>query len=318
MSDTRIVAVLSGSFAKTSRQPVEHLEANGFAVDFRPSADPGNEEKVAELIGDAPAAIVTAQDRIGEIVFERCRNLRVVAIHGVGCDAADIAGAAKHGIMVRTCPGNHESVADLTWLLILAASRNLLHASAAVRAGEWQPSAHVGVEVLGKTIGIVGFGRIGRAVARRAVGFENKVLVYDPFVSELEPVDGLHMRTASFEELLTESDIVTLHLPLMDDTRQMMDADAIGKMKDSAIFVNTARGGLVDEAALRQALDSGKIRMAGLDTFAAEPPADSPLPGMEQVIPTPHMGAQTVDANVRTGMLAAEMVVEKLRSSNRT
>ena len=164
------VAVLSKSFAKASTQPVALLEKAGIEVLQRPNDDPGNEARVAELIGDCHGAIVSAQDQIGSLVFERCAQLRVIADHAVGFDRIDMEGAKARGIVVKTCPGNYESVADLAWLFILATSRKLLPAVQSVKDGQWSPPAFSGTEVLGKSIGIIGYGQIGKAVIKRAQG----------------------------------------------------------------------------------------------------------------------------------------------------
>lgn len=308
-----LVAVLSRSFAKASPRPIDYLESHGFRVTFRLDHDPADEVSVAESIEEADAAIVAAQDTISSLVFDRCPHLKVIVDHAVGYDKLDIEGARARGIAVATCPGNHESVADLTWLLILATSRQFLSASASVRDGKWQPNAFVGLEVFQKTLGIIGYGRIGKAVARRAIGFENRVLIYDPFVTQVTPILTLTPEKVPLNALLTESDIITLHVPLDEHTAHMIDREAIAMMKDGVILINTARGGLVDEQALYEALNTGKVRMAGLDSFAQEPPVDSPLIGVERVIPTPHMGAQTYDANLRMGMMAADFIVQTLK-----
>jgi D-3-phosphoglycerate dehydrogenase len=311
------VAVLSKSFAKSTYAPVKYLEEHSFEVIFRRNDQPLNEEKVAECIADADAAIISAQDVIGNTVFEKCRNLKVLADHGIGCDNIDLDGANARGIKICTCPANFESVADLTWLLILAASRDLLNASASVRQGKWEPSRFIGIEVLEKTIGIVGYGRIGKAVAQRAMGFHNQILVFDPYISAIKSVNHLKIKNVQFEDLLRESDIITLHLPLVNETKKLLDRGAFTKMKDRVILINTSRGGLIDEDDLYEALKSGKIRIAGLDVFALEPPINNKLLELPNVIATPHMGAQTADANLKMGMLAAEFIAEQLKQHSR-
>jgi D-3-phosphoglycerate dehydrogenase len=305
------LVVLARSFARASSKPLEYLEKNGITVEIRRNNDVNNEERVAELIGNADAAIV-GSDKIGDIVFEKCANLKVISKHGVGLDSIDLEAAKKRGIAVLNTPGaNHESVADLTWLLILAASRNLISASLSMKQKDWK-YAYLGNEVYRKTIGIIGYGRIGKAVARRAIGFENTILVYDPKIEFIEQVDGLNLRKVSLETLLKESDIITLHAPLTSETEGMIGEKALKMVKPGIIIINTSRGELIDEKALYDALISGRVKMAALDVFSQEPPEDSPLLSLKNVIPTPHIGTHTVETNLRMGMMAAENVVKAL------
>ncbi len=306
------VAVLSKSFAKASDKPVEMLTRAGIEVLRRPNDDPANEARVAELIGDCDGAIVAAQDRVGSLVFDRCPNLRVVADHAVGFDRIDMEEAQCRGIVVKTCPGNYESVADLAWLFILATARHLLPAVQSVQDGQWSPTSFVGTEALRKTLGIVGYGQIGKAVIRRAQGFENDILVYDPFVSTLEPVGELNITQVTLPELLAQSDVVSLHVPLNEGTQNLMDAAALAAMKPTATLINTSRGGLVDEAALYEALSNGALAAAATDVFATEPPGKSPLLNLPNFLATPHLGAQTTDANLRMGMMAAQVIIDVL------
>lgn len=305
------LAVLARSFGRASSKPLEYLEQNGITVEIRRNNDVNNEKKVAELIGDADAAIV-GSDKIGDLVFEKCVNLKVISKHGVGLDSIDLEGAEKRGIAVLNTPGaNHESVADLTWLLILAASRNLINASLSMKQKDWK-YAYLGNEVYRKTIGIIGFGRIGKAVARRAIGFENRILVYDPNIEAIEAIDKLDIQKVSFETLLAESDIITLHAPLTLETEGMIEEKALKIVKPGVIIVNTSRGELINEKALYNALLSGRVKMAALDVFSHEPPVDSPLLSLKNVIPTPHIGTHTFETNLRMGMMAAENVVKAL------
>jgi len=302
------LVVLARSFSKFSEKPIEFLRNNGFSVELKRNHLANDEEKVSELIGDADAAII-GSDKIGDLVFDRCKNLKLLSKHGVGLDNINLEGARERGIIVtNTLGANHESVADLTWLLILAASRNFLTVFDNVKQMNWNSSS-LGQEVYRKTIGIIGYGRIGKAVAKRAVGFENKVLVYDSAVERLEPVCGLDIRKVPLETLLKESDIISLHAPLTKETVGLLDEQAFTIIKSGAIIVNTSRGELIDEHALYRALVSGKIRTAALDVFVKEPPIDNPLLTLKNVIPTPHIGTHTEESNFRMGMMAAENVV---------
>jgi D-3-phosphoglycerate dehydrogenase len=292
--------------------PLKYLEDCGIEVEVKRNHDVNNEEKVAELIGDADAAIV-GSDKIGQIVFDECKNLKVISKHGVGLDSIDLEGAKNKGIKVTNTPGaNHESVADLTWLLIMAASRDFLGISEYVKRMDWR-YPDLGNEVIGKTIGIVGYGRIGRSVAKRAVGFENRVLVYDPMIEVVEPIYNLNIQKVSLKTLLEESDIITLHAPLTPNTQLMLNDEALNKVKPGTIIINTSRGELVDEEALYKALVSGRVKAAALDVFTKEPPIGSPLLTLKNVIATPHLGTHTVESNIRMGMAAAENVVTALK-----
>ena len=167
--------------------------------------------------------------------------------------------------------------------------------------------------MLGKSIGIIGYGQIGKAVIKRAQGFGNKILVYDPFVEAVEPVEGLEVSQVTLPTLLERSDIVSLHVPLNEHTRHMIDAGSLSHMKSTAILINTSRGGLVDEAALYEALTNNIILAAATDVFETEPPGESPLLELPNFLATPHLGAQTSDANLRTGMMAAQIIIDVLR-----
>jgi len=307
------LVVLARSFAKVSVKPIEFLRNNGFSVELKRNHLVNEEEKVSELIGDADAAII-GSDKIGTLVFDRCKNLKLLSKHGVGMDNINLEGARERGIIVTNTPGaNHESVADLTWLLIMAASRNFLSVCDNVKQMNWNSSG-LGQEVHQKTIGIIGYGRIGKAVAKRAVGFENKVLVYDSAVECLEPVCGLDIRKVSFETLLKESDIISLHAPLTTETAGLLDEQAFTIVKSGVIIVNTSRGELIDENALYKALVSGRVKAAALDVFVQEPPIGNPLLTLKNVIPTPHIGTHTEESNFRMGMMAAENVVNYFKT----
>ncbi len=309
------LAVLARSFAKASSQPIEYLKENGIHVEIKRNHDVNNEQRVAELIGEADAVII-GSDKIGDIVIDNCKNLKVISKHGVGLDNIDLEKVKNKGIIVTITPGaNHESVADLTWLLILAASRDFLDVMEYVKQKNWC-YPELGKEVFQKTIGIIGYGRIGKAVARRAVGFENRVIVYDPIIKHIEPVANLNIELVSFKTLLKESDIISLHAPLTAETQMMLDEEAFSLVKPGVILVNTSRGELINEAALYNALVSGKVRAAALDVFAKEPPIGSPLLTLKNVIPTPHIGTHTEESNLRMGMMAAKNVVTALKKLN--
>lgn len=312
------VVVLTQSFSRLSLEPLKFLEEHAIEVIRKKNPEPRNEVRVAELIGDADGAIVTANDRVGGRVFEKCPNLKVIVNHGVGFDQLDIEGAQKKGIRVSLCPGNHESVAEMTWGLIHAASRNVGRAVHDTRQGLWTPQEYGGHEIYEKTLGIIGYGRIGKAVVRRAVGYRCHVLIYDPFIENIKPVYDLHIQqVATLEELYGNADIISLHLPATEENTCLLDREAFRQMKDGVLFINTARGSLVDEDALFDALESGKVYAAGLDVLTQEPPrADNKLLCHPKVFLTPHMAAHTVEANVKMGMVAANAIVDTLVRQN--
>lgn len=301
------VVVLARSFARASREPWEILERAGLIVEKKHNPEPENEEVVANLIGDASAVLVGV-DKVGETVFSRCPNLKVVSKHGVGVDNIDLEAARRHGVIVTNAPGaNSESVADMTFALILAFFRHLPLLIERVKNKEWG-SPVLGEELSEKIIGIVGMGRIGKGVAKRALGFGMKVIFYDPLVED----GGEGCCKVSLEELFARADIVSLHAPLTAETRGMINSSLLSRMKESAVFVNTARGELVDEEALYSLLKEGKIRGAALDVLSTEPPFASPLFGLPNVIVTPHVAAHTKEANIKMGRIAALNIVKAL------
>ncbi len=310
------LVILSRSFAKSTDKPLILLKDSGIDYALKRNNEPENEEKIAEMIGDADAVII-GSERIGEVVFSRCKNLKVISKHGVGLDSVDLCGAKERNIIVTNTPdANHQSVADLTWLLILAASRNLLKNIVSPKTFDWKVSPLTN-EVYKKTIGIIGYGKIGAAVARRGMGFDNRVLVFDPMVSTSLKVNGLDIKKVELNELLSQSDIITLHAPLNPQSKHMINGKAFGKMKDGVIIINTSRGGLIDESALNEALIAGKVKFAGVDVFSTEPPVGNPLLELDNVIATPHIGTHTMEANYRMGMAAVHNVVTELRKKTR-
>lgn len=245
-------------------------------------------------------------------VFERGRLLRVVGRSGVGLDNIDLAAAEERGVRVVYAPGASAiSVAELTIALLFALLRSLPEADRSTRAGRWERARFVGAEAHGKTLGVVGFGNIGRAVARRGAALGMRVLYADP-LGPRPSAPEVPAEEAGLTELLERSDIVTVHVPLRDETRGLIGAEAIGRMRRGAFLINTARGGIVDEAALLAALRSGHIAGAGLDVFESEPPAGSPLLAEPGVIALPHIGASTREAQERVGVEVARRVVAAL------
>jgi D-3-phosphoglycerate dehydrogenase / 2-oxoglutarate reductase len=276
----------------------------GWEVAISKSEPPLTEEILLAEVAGVDAALAHNADEWTARVMDAATDLKVIARTGVGFEHVDIDAARERGIVVATTPGsNAETVADLTFAMMLALSRKLIANDATLKRGEWAPILANNVHF--KTIGVVGLGRIGRAVARRAAAFGMDVLGYDPFV-EAASVTEAPVRGVSLDELYAESDFVSLHLPATEETTNMVDARVLAAMKPSAFLINTARGALVDEAALAAALQSGEIAGAGLDVFATEPAIDSPLIGMANVVASPHLAGNTVETMEITGEMAVD------------
>ena len=264
-----------------------------------------------DIIGDYEALIVRSATKVTADVIERGTRLKVIGRAGVGVDNVDVDAATRRGIVVANAPeSNIVSAAEHAVGLLLALARNIPQAHAALVDGRWERSKWGGIELADKVLGVLGFGRIGRLVARRAVGLQMKVVAYDPFVSA-ERFRELGVESATFDEVLQRADFLTLHLPLNDDTRGAIDAAAIARMRDGARLVNAARGELVDEAALVAALESGKLAGAAIDVFPHEP-YDGPLLHAPNVVVTPHLAASTEEAQDRAGVVVAEQVAAAL------
>jgi D-3-phosphoglycerate dehydrogenase len=258
---------------------------------------------------DAVALIVRSGTRVDAAVLDRAPRLRVVARAGAGLDNVDTATARARGITVVNAPdSNTVSVAELTVGLIVASMRHLTAAAGSLRDGEWRRSDFAGAELAGRTLGILGYGRIGRQVARRLAAFDMRILVHDPYAHPT----GDGVRATGLDELLATSDIVTLHLPKTPETAGLIGARELSLMKPTAHLVNTARGGIVDETALVQALREGRLAGAALDVFATEPPGSSPLPALPNVLALPHLGAGTRDAQLRAGHEVVRKVLDEL------
>ncbi len=258
------------------------------------------------------AVIVRSRTRLGPQAFAAAARLRVVGRAGTGVDNIDLEAARRHGVMVVNAPeASSISVAEHTLGLMLALARHIPRGDAALRRGEWPKSELVGVELAGKVLGIVGFGRVGRAVGARAAALGMRLLVHDPHVDE-EAVRRAGAEPVSLERLLGESDFISVHVPLEEGSRRLLNREALAKVKPGARLVCTARGGVVDEQALIEALDSGRLAGAALDVFEQEPPPAALLQH-PCLVATPHIAAQTVEAQRRVALDIAEEVLAALR-----
>lgn len=257
--------------------------------------------------------LVRSATKVTAEVLAGAPDLKVVVRAGTGLDNVDQSAAMARGVAVRNTPNaNSVSVAEITFAMLLALERHIASAAADLRAGRWEKTKYQGRELHGRTLGVIGFGRIGQEVAKRARAFGMQVIAYDPVVTS-GPAGYEWVRHASREALLAEADVVTLHVPFTDDTRHSLSKPEFELMKKDAVLVNASRGGVVDEAALFAALTTGRLRAAAVDVFEKEPaPADHPLLALPNVLPLPHLGASTAEAQRRAGMDAAEALLEAL------
>lgn len=304
----RRVLIATRTFGSTSAEPWELLDASGCDT-VRLDVTVATDDEFAAAFVDVDAAIVGSRP-ISATTMQAATALRVIAMHGVGLDHIDRDAARARGIVLANAPGsNSASVADLAFGLLLAVARQIPAQAAAVREGGW--TSALGTELHRKTIGLVGFGKIGQGVASRARGFDMPVLVFDPYApkSAFSEFDAEHV---TLEDLFARADIVSLHAPATAETQHLVNRDRLASMKPTAILINTARGDLVDEIALAEALRSGVIAGAGLDTFEQEPPTGNALLGLSNVVATPHVGAHTREAVARASVMAARNVVDVL------
>jgi D-3-phosphoglycerate dehydrogenase len=268
-----------------------------------------------EALRNVQALVVPGGTQVPEEVLRAAPALRVVVCVGTGLDNVDLAAARERGVQVTDTPGAAVvSVAEHTFALLLALERHLTRADADVRQGAWSRGQYVGRELCGRVLGLVGFGRVGREVAWRARAFGMDVRWSDAQV-DLVPAGYEWTRRATLEELLPQTDVLSLHVPLTRATRGLIGAPELARLKPGAVLVNCARGGVVDERALGDALARGSLRGAALDVFAAEPPGESPLLAFPNVVVTPHLGGATVEARRRAGLEAAAIVIEALGRS---
>jgi D-3-phosphoglycerate dehydrogenase / 2-oxoglutarate reductase len=268
------------------------------------------ENELLGMVAEYSAIVVRSQTKITNRVIEAAKKLKVVGRAGVGVDNVDVEAATRRGVIVMNTPaGNTVSTAEHAFSLLVSIARNIPQAHGSVKAGQWDRKSYEGVELHGKTIGIVGMGRIGTEIARRAIAFGMRPVAYDPYLS---PSRARSLQVELFEDLddvLLRADFVTLHIPLTTETIHLINADRIAKMKKGARIVNCARGGLIDEAALGEALKSGHIAAAALDVYETEPPpADFPLRTLPNIVFTLHLGASTVEAQESVGLEIAEAI----------
>jgi D-3-phosphoglycerate dehydrogenase len=273
-----------------------------------------SQEQLEQRIGAYHGILIRSATKLTAELIEKATSLRAIGRAGVGVDNVDVAAATARGIVVANAPeSNVVTAAEHTLAMLLALARNIPQAHASLRSGKWERSKFSGVELYEKTLGIVGFGRIGQLVAQRAKGFGMRVLAFDPFVSAERYRELGVEKAANGEEVCEQADFLTIHLPKTPETQGWLNAERLALMRDGARVLNVARGGLIDDAALQQALDSGKLAGAALDVFPSEPIVDYPLfEGYPQVVVTPHLGASTAEATDRAGYQSAEQLIAAL------
>ncbi|MDD5128761.1 MAG: phosphoglycerate dehydrogenase [Candidatus Omnitrophica bacterium] len=285
-------------------------ESKELTVDVKTDLKP---DALKEIIQDYDALVVRSATKVTSEIIQAAKKLKVVGRAGVGLDNVDLEAATQKGIIVMNTPaGNTISTAEHTFSMILALSRNIPQANASTKKGEWKRSKFMGVEVYGKTLGIVGFGRIGSEVAKRALSFGMKILAYDPFLSA-EVAESIGVEIAELKKVLQEADYITVHTPLTDETRHMISDKEFALMKKGVRIINCARGGIIDEVALVKAIKEQKVSGAAMDVFENEPlSADNEFLKLDNVVITPHLGASTEEAQINVAIEVAEIVRDAL------
>ena len=296
---------------KLSPTAVDIFKNYGVEVDYLPDVGK-DKDKLAEIIGQYDGLAIRSASKVTEKLLESAANLKVIGRAGIGVDNVDIPAASKKGVIVMNTPfGNSVTTAEHAIALMFAVARQLPEASVSTHAGKWEKNRFMGVELFNKTLGLIGAGNIGSIVADRALGLKMKVLAYDPFLSE-ERADQLGVKKVELDELLAKADFITMHVPLTDKTRNILSRENIAKTRKGVRIVNAARGGLIDEEALAEALTSGHVAGAALDVFATEPATDSPLFNLPNVVVTPHLGASTSEAQENVALQVAEQMSDYL------
>jgi D-3-phosphoglycerate dehydrogenase / 2-oxoglutarate reductase len=285
------------------------FEERGIEAHVRPGLSPAEQKAI---IGDYDGLAIRSTTKVTADLLDAATRLKVVGRAGIGVDNVDIEAATEHGVVVMNTPfGNSVTTAEHALAMMMALARQLPAADRSTRAGKWEKSRFVGTELSGKTLGIIGCGNIGSIVANRAQGLKMRVIAFDPFLSP-DRAQDLGIEKVELDELLARADIITLHTPLTEQTRNVLSAENLQKTKKGVRIVNCARGGLVDEAALAALIETGHVAGAALDVFAIEPARESPLFGLDDVIVTPHLGASTAEAQEKVALEIAEQMSDYL------
>jgi len=296
---------------KLSETAVQIFRDRGIDVDFLPDVGK-DKDKLLSIIDQYDGLAIRSATKATAKLIDAASKLKVIGRAGIGVDNVDIPAASRRGIIVMNTPfGNSITTAEHAISLLMAVARQIPAADASTQAGKWEKSKFMGVEITGKTLGVIGCGNIGSIAATRGIGLKMRVIAYDPFLSE-EKAEELGVEKVDLDELFSRADFITLHVPLTDKTRNIINAEAITKMKTGVRIINCARGGLVVEADLAEAIKSGKVAGAGFDVFEVEPAVDSPLFGLENVVCTPHLGASTSEAQENVALHVAEQMSDYL------
>jgi D-3-phosphoglycerate dehydrogenase len=287
------------------------FKERGIEVDFQPALGK-DKDKLAATIDGFDGLAIRSATKVTAKILEQAKSLKVIGRAGIGVDNVDIPAATARGIIVMNTPfGNSITTAEHAITLMLSLARQIPEADASTRAGKWEKNKFLGVEIFGKTLGVIGCGNIGSIVADRALGMKMKVIAYDPYLSD-ERALNLGVEKVELDELMRRADFITLHTPLTDKTSNIINAESLALTKKSVRRISCARGGLIDEAALFEALKSGRVAGAALDVFATEPAAESPLFGLHNVVCTPHLGASTTEAQENVALQIAEQMSDYL------
>src|SRR5947199_5757186 len=291
---------------------VQIFKDRGVETVFQPKLG-ADKDQLAEMIGDFDGLAIRSATKVTGKLLEKAKKLRVVGRAGIGVDNVDIPAATAKGVIVMNTPfGNSITTAEHAITLMLALARQIPQADASTQAGKWEKNRFMGVEITGKTLGVIGAGNIGSLVIERALGLRMRVIAYDPFLSPERAADiGVHK--VELDELFKRADFIPLHTPLTAKTKNIIDENAIAKMKKGVRIINCARGGLVDEQALRAALDSGQVAGAAFDVFVEEPATANVLFGHPSVVCTPHLGAATTETQENVALQIAEQMSDCLR-----
>lgn len=296
---------------KMSPLAAEIFTKNNIEVDVKTGLSP---EELKACIGEYDGLAIRSSTTVTPEILDAATNLKVIGRAGIGVDNVDRAHATKNGVIVMNTPfGNSVTTAEHTIAMMMALARSIPQANASTHAGKWEKSKFMGVELYNKTLGVIGCGNIGAIVIDRAIGLKMKVIGFDPFLTD-ERAREMGIEKVDLDTLLSRADFITLHVPKTDKTANVINADAFAKMKDGVRIMNVARGGLIDETALKDALDSGKVAGAALDVFATEPATEHALFGYENVICTPHLGASTIEAQDNVAIQVAEQIADYLKN----
>ena len=306
------VLITPTSFQKpVNAKAREMIEAFADEIVYNPQTRPLTAEEVAELLPGVDGYIAGLDYITAEALANAPASLKVISRFGAGVDRVDLAAAKAKGITVTNTPGtNSTAVCELAFALMLSLARHIPQLDTAVKSGGWPRTS--GLELCGKTLGIAGLGAIGKKLATRAIAFGMNVIAYDPYFDAAFAAEH-GIRQMELNDLIPQADVISLHVPLTEQTRHMIGTEQIARMKDGAFVINTARGGLVDEAAAAEAIKSGKLGGIGLDAFEVEPPTESPLMGLHNVVLTPHAGAHTDEAVAGMGLMAVQNLIDVLQ-----